>query len=42
MCVLTVSTNFVKYFFIQRRIQRDIVTNIQKSSRKVSVILVTF
>ena len=42
MCVLSFSTTSSKKFLIIRRIQRDIVINVETSSCKVHVILVDF
>ena len=42
MCVLVLPTNLFETFLVLRRIQRDVVTNVHTSSRKVSVILVMF
>jgi signal recognition particle receptor subunit beta len=37
--VLILSTNLSETFFIARRIQRDIITNVRKSSSKLPIIL---
>ena len=42
MCVSILSTTLFETFVILTRIQRDTVTNVKTSSRKVSVILVRF
>jgi hypothetical protein len=42
ICVLIFSTNLSKTFLILRRIQRDIVINVHRSSCKVHVIVVRF
>jgi hypothetical protein len=42
MCVLIVSTNLSKTFFILRRIERDMIKKTTWASYKVSVILVRF
>jgi hypothetical protein len=42
MCVLVFSTTFVSKFSILRKIQRDIVINVETSSCKVPIILVGF
>ena len=42
MYVLIFSTNLSEIFLIQRRIQRDAITNVHKCSCKVPVILVRF
>ena len=42
MCVLIFSTILSQTFVILRRIQRDIIINIRRSSRKVLVIIVRF
>jgi hypothetical protein len=41
-CVVTFSTNFSATFLILRRIERDIITNVNRSTCKVPVILVRF
>jgi hypothetical protein len=42
MCVLIFSTTFVSKFLILKRIQRFIIINVQRSSCKVTVVLVGF
>ena len=42
MSVLFFSTSFLATFFILRRIQRDIITHVRRSSCKVPVILLGF
>ena len=42
MRVLISSTTLPEIFLIVRRIQRDTITNVQRSSCKVPVIIVTF
>jgi len=42
MCILIFSTNVSKIFFILRRIQHDIIIKTQRSSFKVTVIIVRF
>jgi hypothetical protein len=42
MCVLIFSINFVQTLLIARRIPRDIIVNVCRSSRKAPVILARF
>jgi hypothetical protein len=42
MCVLIISVTFSEIFLILRRTERDIITNIRRSSCDVPVILVRF
>ena len=42
ICVLIFSTIFLKIFFILLRIEKEIVVNVHRSSRKVPVTLVLF
>jgi hypothetical protein len=42
MCVLIFSKNFPGTFLIVRRIQRDIIKNINMSSRKIPLIFIGF
>jgi hypothetical protein len=42
MCVFIFSTTLSEIFLILRRIQRDIIIDVRRSSRKVTVILVRF
>ena len=42
MCVLIFSTTFSETFFILRRIQSDIITNVHRSACKVPIILSDF
>jgi hypothetical protein len=41
-CVLLFSTTFSEAFLIQRRIERDMIKNLYRSSCKLPVILVRF
>ena len=42
MCVLIFSTNLSEIFLILRKIQRDIILNLRRSSCQVPVIIVRF
>jgi len=41
-CVLNLSTNLSEIFFILRRTERDIITNVYQFSYKATVILIGF
>ena len=42
ICVLVLSTNLSAPFLILRTAERDIIINVQMSSRKVTLIIVRF